>query len=149
MADERLNRIKRLMAAKRERQAQAASEAAAASATRQYAAANAAGAWSGTQSMMQKVLDDINLELDEDDPKLVLEFVLPQSDNRLGEGSVGLRRIDGLTDLSFTAWSSDGTISIRLPDDRRSREHKLPLLELDKDQWRELLYEYMEARLRI
>ena len=149
MADERLNRIKRLMAAKRERQAQAASEAAAASATRQYAAANAAGAWSGTQSMMQKVLDDINLELDEDDPKLVLEFVLPQSDNRLGEGYVGLRRIDGLTDLSFTAWSSDGTISIRLPDDRRSREHKLPLLELDKDQWRELLYEYMEARLRI
>ena len=137
------------MAAKRERQAQAASEAAAASATRQYAAANAAGAWSGTQSMMQKVLDDINLELDEDDPKLVLEFVLPQSDNRLGEGYVGLRRIDGLTDLSFTAWSSDGTISIRLPDDRRSREHKLPLLELDKDQWRELLYEYMEARLRI
>lgn len=137
------------MAAKRERQAQAASEAAAASATRQYAAANAAAAWSGTQSMMQKVLDDINLELDEDDPKLVLEFVLPQSDNRLGEGSVGLRRIDGLTDLSFTAWSSDGTISIRLPDDRRSREHKLPLLELDKDQWRELLYEYMEARLRI
>lgn len=149
MSDERLNRIKRLMAAKRERQAQAASEAAAASATRQYAAANAAGAWSGTQSMMQKVLDDINLELDEDDPKLVLEFVLPQSDNRLGEGYVGLRRIDGLTDLSFTAWSSDGTISIRLPDDRRSREHKLPLLELDKDQWRELLYEYMEARLRI
>lgn len=136
------------MAAKRERQAQAASEAAAASATRQYAAANAAAAWSGTQSMMQKVLDDINLELDEDDPKLVLEFVLPQSDNRLGEGYVGLRRIDGLTDLSFTAWSSDGTISIRLPDDRRSREHKLPLLELDKDQWRELLYEYMEARLR-
>jgi len=149
LADERLNRIKRLMAAKRERQAQAASEAAAASATRRYAAANAAAAWSGTQSMMQKVLDDINLELDEDDPKLVLEFVLPQSDNRLGEGYVGLRRIDGLTDLSFTAWSSDGTISIRLPDDRRSREHKLPLLELDKDQWRELLYEYMEARLRI
>ncbi len=137
------------MAAKRERQAQAASEAAAASATRQYAAANAAAAWSGTQSMMQKVLDDINLELDEDDPKLVLEFVLPQSDNRLGEGYVGLRRIDGLTDLSFTAWSSDGTISIRLPDDRRSREHKLPLLELDKDQWRELLYEYLEARLGI
>lgn len=137
------------MAAKRERQAQAASEAAAASATRQYAAANAAAAWAGTQSMMQKVLDDINLELDEDDPKLVLEFVLPQSDNRLGEGSVGLRRIDGLTDLSFTAWSSDGTISIRLPDDRRSREHKLPLLELDKDQWRELLYEYLEARLGI
>ena len=149
MADERLNRIKRLMAAKRERQAQAASEAAAASATRQYAAANAAAAWSGTQSMMQKVLDDINLELDEDDSKLVLEFVLPQSDNRLGEGSVGLRRIDGLTDLSFTAWSSDGTVSIRLPDDRRSGEHKLTLLELDKDQWRELLYEYLEARLRI
>jgi len=149
LADERLNRIKRLMAAKRERQAQAASEAAAASATRQYAAANAAAAWAGTQSMMQKVLDDINLELDEDDPKLVLEFVLPQSDNRLGEESVGLRRIDGLSDLSFTAWSSDGTISIRLPDDRRSREHKLPLLELDKDQWRELLYEYLEARLGI
>lgn len=138
-----------MMAAKRERDAQAASEAAAASASKQDAAANAAAAWAGTQAMMQKVLQDINLELGEDDPKLVLEFELPRSDNRLGEGSVGLRRIDGLTDLSFTVWSSDGTISIRLPDDRRSKEHKLPLLELDKDQWRQILYEYMEAWLGI
>ena len=149
MADDRLNRIKRMMAAKRERDAQAASEAAAASASKQDAAANAAAAWAGTQAMMQKVLQDINLELGEDDPKLVLEFTLPRSDNRLGEGSVGLRKIDGVTDLSITVWSSDGTISIRLPDDRRSREHKLPLLELDKDQWRQILYEYMEARLGI
>lgn len=138
-----------MMAAKRERDAQAASEAAAVSATKQDAAANAAAAWAGTQAMMQKVLQDINLELGEDDPKLVLEFTLPRSDNRLGEGSVGLRKIDGVTDLSITVWSSDGTISIRLPDDRRSREHKLPLIELDKDQWRQILYEYMEARLGI
>lgn len=149
MTDDRLEKMKQTMAAQRAKAQAGASAKAAEEAEKQQAAADAAAAWSGIQVMMRAVVDDINAELGEDDHKLQLKIGQPMASNRLGQGEVAFRSSPGSSDMSFNVWSESGDINIRVPKEREAKNLTFPLVELDKDKWRALLYEYMEARLGI
>lgn len=146
MTDERLSKIKETMAANRQRSKVGKAAKADAEEAKQKAAADAAAAWAGTQVMMQKVVSDINAELDPDDHKLQLKIDPPRP-QRLGEGSVNFRSTQSVSDMCFTVWSETGHINIRIPADRDVKNETFPLMELTQEKWRGYLYDFMEARL--
>ena len=149
MSDKRLNKIMGQMSADRDRRARAAQEAAARKTAEQDQGTRAAIAWPSFVSMIKKVVDDINLELEARElPKLVLEIEPPLAASRLGQGSVGSGVIDGISDMSFTAWSESGNLDIRIPSPRDLETETLLLTDLSQEKWREYLYDFLEARLR-
>lgn len=142
MTDDRLKNLLRLAESAKARQALGAD----ASAQRTSSEA-AASDWGYTQSMMHKVVSDLNLELESKGFALMLEIGGPMSSEQIAQGSVRINNLGGTKDLTFVVRSDDGTIHIRLPV--RSREVRVVQhASFDKDQWQDILYEYVSAAFR-
>ena len=139
--DDRLKAIRKKLRARRDAAAATKREEAARQAIASERSVMAATCWPSQQAMMHSVVDAVNASFDQADPKLDLNFS-PHGSGWLGRGEV---KFGGQPIGMSFAVAPTGKAQATYHD--AQGRAVTPAIDLTADQWRAMLYDYMDAQL--